>query len=221
MKILDVPQSGSLGGNTSSHNRYGQYRRERRVPVNVRSAAQEAVRAHMAAAAAAWRGITDAQRAGWTDLGGSMTATDSLGQTHTFNGFEAFTSVNLFRLQYGDTLLSDAPALTTPVALTSITPAAAAGAATHTLAYTATPLSAGVKAVIEASPQVSAGRKFNNKFAVLLTTAAAAASPANIAAAYTAKYGALVAGNRIFYRVRLYTAGFTSGPIVASTVVAA
>ena len=33
MKILDVPQSGSLGGQTSSHNRAGQYRRARRSPV--------------------------------------------------------------------------------------------------------------------------------------------------------------------------------------------
>lgn len=221
MKILDVPQSGSLGGQTSSHNRYGQYRRERRVPVNTRTPAQEAVRAHMAAAAAAWRALTDAQRAGWTDLGGNMTSRDSLGQTHTFNGFEAFTSVNIFRLQNGDSIATDAPALVTPTALASITPAAAAGAGTHTVAYTVTPLSAGVKAVIEASPMVSAGRKFNNKFAVITVTAAAAASPANIAAAYTAKYGALVAGTRIFYRVRLYTGGFVSGPIVSSAVVAA
>src|SRR5438876_229394 len=65
MKFLGEPRSGSLAGQTSSRNRFGQYVRSRATPVNPNSVAQAAVRARQSNNAAAWRTITDTQRAGW------------------------------------------------------------------------------------------------------------------------------------------------------------
>src|SRR5439155_109028 len=94
MKILDVPQSGSVAGVTSSRNRFGQYRRTRATPVNPNSTFQGAVRARLSVNSAAWRALTAAQRAGWNDLAASMTRTDSLGQTYSLTGFQSYCSVN-------------------------------------------------------------------------------------------------------------------------------
>lgn len=218
MKILDVPQSGSVGGVTSSRNRFGQYRRNRAIPVNPNTTAQGAVRARMSANAAAWRTITSAQRAGWSDLGNSMVRSDALGQNYTLTGFQAYCSINNNNVAAGNSTVADAPALTTPAAL--LTCVITLTAAAFSLAYTVTPLGAGVRLFSFVSPQRSAGRAFEGDFRLLAVSAAAAASPANIYAAYVAKFGLPIVGNRVFVSLQTYQGGFLSGPLVTSAVVA-
>lgn len=218
MKILDVPQSGSQAGSTSSRNRYGQYKRTRAMPVNPGSTQQGVVRARMALYAANWRGLTDAQRAGWESLGLTMSRTDSLGQAYTLNGFSAYVSVNTTRANAGDAAVSDAPALVTPAAL--LTATITLTAAALSIAYTATPLGTGARLFTFASPQGSAGRSFCSDYRLIAVSAAAAASPANVYAAYTARLGIPVVGNRVFFFLQVYTAGFLSGGYSTSAVVA-
>ena len=90
------------------------------------------------------------------------------------------------------------------------------------VAYTATPLTASTKVLIEATPQLSQGVAFvsRSKFRSILVSAAAAASPANILTAYNAKFGALISGRRIFVRTTVLTSdGQRSAPLVTSVVV--
>ena len=218
MKILDVPRSGSYQGVTSSRNRYGQYVRSRATPVNPNSSAQGTVRARLSENAIAWRALTDAQRAGWESLGAQMTRTDSLGQSYALNGFSAFCSVNNNLLAAGDAGVSDAPALTAPVNI--VTATVTLTAASFSIAYTATPLAAGTRLFIYASPQRNAGRQFEADYRLIAVTAASAASPHNLLAAYTARLGAPVTGNRIFLSMAAYKGGFRSGPFNVSQVVA-
>lgn len=218
MKILDVPQSGSIAGQTSSRNRFGQYRRTRAIPVNPNTTAQGVVRARLALNSSAWRGLTSSQRASWADLAASMVRTDSLGQTVNLTGLQAYCSVNNERLAAGDAVIDDAPALSTPDALASATITLTAAA--FSIAYTVTPLPAGTRLFIFVSPQRSAGRAFESDFRLLAVTAAAAASPHNALAAYTAKFGVPVVGNRIFLQLQTYYGGFLSGPLNTSAVVA-
>ncbi len=218
MKYLGSTQSGSEGGTTASRNRYGQYLRRRAVPVQPRTPAQLNQRARMTTNAAAWRTITDAQRAGWSDLGSQISRSDSLGQTYTLNGFGAYTSVNNNLLDAGDAALTDAPAIITPADLLTVT--VTLTAASFSIAYTATPLATGVRLFIFVSPQQSAGRKFNGDYRLLSVTAAAAASPNNALAAYTAKFGVPVVGNRIFISLQTYKGGFKGSPFNVSQVVA-
>lgn len=218
MKFLGDPRSGSYDGLTSSRNRFGQYVRTRAIPVQPRTTAQLNQRARMATNAAAWRGLSDAQRAGWLSLGLMMARTDALGQVYTLNGFGAYCSVNNNNLDAGDSAVSDAPALTTPgdILTATITLTAAA----FSVAYTATPLSAGVRLFIFCSPQRSEGRSFEADYRLIAVTAAAAASPANILAAYTAKFGVPVVGNRIFTSLITHQLGFAGSPFNVSQVVA-
>lgn len=210
--------SGSIQAVTHSRNRYGQYTRNRSTPVNPNTSFQATARAAMSTNAAAWRALTSTQRAGWESLGLMMTRTDSLGQSYTLNGFGAYCSVNNNRLAAGDAIVADAPALVTPTAILTVTPTLTAAA--FSLAYTPTPLGAGQRLFSFASPQRSAGRSFENDFRLIAVSAAAAASPANIFAAYQARLGTPVVGNRIFLQLQVYQAGFTSGPLLAAPVVA-
>jgi len=218
MKYLGPTQSGSENGNTFSRNRFGQYMRRRAVPVQPRTPAQVNQRARMTTNAAAWRALTDAQRAGWLSLGLMMSRTDSLGTSYDLNGFLAYCSVNNNRLQAGDAAVSDAPAIVTPGDLLTVTVTLTAIA--FSIAYTATPLAAGVRLFQRVSPQQSAGRKFNGDYRLIAVSAAAAASPSNVLAAYTARFGVPVVGNRIFMSLQTYEGGFLGTPFLVSQVVA-
>lgn len=218
MKFLDVPQSGSQASTTYSRNRYGQYRRNRSTPVNPKTSFQGLARARMSANAAAWRALTDTQRAGWTALGLQMLRTDSLGQSYNLNGFGAFCSVNNNNLAAGDSRVSAAPALVTPSALTSVTVTLTAAA--FSIAYTPTPLGAGQRLFSFLSPQQNAGRSFNGDFRLIAVSAAAAASPADVFSAYQSRLGTPVVGNRVFWSLHVYQAGFLSGPFLGSQLVA-
>ena len=218
MKYLGDTQSGSKGGTTASRNRFGQYYRRRAVPVQPRTTFQLNQRARLTTNAAAWRALTDAQRAGWAALGLMILRSDSLGSSYDLNGFLAYCSVNNNNLDAGNAAVSDAPAIVTPADLISATITLTAVA--FSVAYTATPLAAGNRLFIRCSPQQSAGRKFNGDYRLIAVTAAAAASPANILAAYTARLGVPVVGNRIFISLQTYAAGFLGSPFAVSQLVA-
>lgn len=215
--MLDVPQSGSLAGVTSSRNRYGQYKRSRATPVNPNTSQQGIVRARFGNNSAAWRGLTDVQRAGWEALASEITRTDPLGQSYTLNGQTAFMMVNNNLLDAGEAAVSAAPAIVTPGTLLTVTPTLTA--ASFSIAYTATPLATGVRLFAYASPQRSPGRAFEGDFRLIQVSAAAAASPADIFSAYQSRLGTPVVGQRIFLSLVLHKGGFLGAPLLTSAVV--
>lgn len=218
MKVLAQPQSGSYQGLTASHNRYGQYIRNRSMPVNPNSTFQSQARNRLTSMAQTWDTLTDVQRAGWTSLGESMTRTDSLGQTYTLTGLQAFVSVNSLNLTAGDATVTAAPAFASPGGLTTATVTLTNAA--FSIAYTATPLAAATRLFAYASPQRSSGRNFEADYRLIAVSAAAAASPANIFTAYSARLGTPVTGNKIFMAFELFKGGFISTRLLVAQVVA-
>lgn len=89
-------------------------------------------------------------------------------------------------------------------------------AASFSIAYTATPLAASTKLAIYATPQMLPGITYikPSLLRLLFTSAAAAASPANVLAAYNAMFGTLVAGRKI--RVRTVVLNITGGRSIAN-----
>jgi len=218
MKILDVPQSGSIGGVTSSRNRFGQYRRSRAIPVNPNSSAQGVQRGRLSAGAAAWRALTALQRAGWNDLANGFTRTNSLGASYNMTGFMCFVSCYNNCLAAGVATLSDAPVLATPS--TPVLGAITLTNAAFTVAYTPTPIGANIKVFTYVSLQRSAGRNFENDFRLLQVSAANAASPVNLFSAYQTRFGTPVTGNKIFVALRTFQTAFLSGPTIGNAIVA-
>jgi hypothetical protein len=198
MKKLDVPQSGSQASTTASRNRFGQYDRTRAIPINPNSTRQSLARSRLSELSVAWRALSSAERIAWNEYGASHPRTDSLGQTVYPTGHQSFVGVNSALVNAGLPQTTVPPVdvdLPAPELTLTIndTP-------TFTVAFAPTPLDNGSKMVVEASPMVSAGRTFNGDYRFIQASAADAASPVNVAAAYTAKFGALAAGLRVFVR---------------------
>lgn len=219
MKILDVPQSGSLAGSTSSRNRFGQYRRTRATPVNPNTSFQQAVRAGLATSAVAWKSLTDAQRAQWLSWAEAHPRTDSLGQTYTLTGFQAYVSVNQLRVQAGESASSavptnDAPAAPTIGAVTVTTAAA-------TVAYTPSPVPAGTALFIRTSGFVSPGVTFPPQRKLVQVEAAAATTPADIFDNLEARWGTPVEDRKLIVEIAAYEDGMLSGWVQASAIVTA
>lgn len=217
MKMLDVPQSGSIGGVTHSRNRYGQYSRTRATPVNPATSQQGIVRARFGNNSAAWRALTDVQRAGWEALASQIQRTDPLGQSYTLNGQTAYMMVNNNLLDAGEAAVSAAPAIVTPGTLLSDT--ITLTAASFSVAYTATPLGASTRLFAYASPQRSPGRSFEADFRLVKVSTAAQASPLDIFTEYQARFGTPVVGQRIFLSLVLHKGGFLGAPLLTSAVV--
>jgi hypothetical protein len=218
MKMLDVPQSGSIGGVTSARNRFGQYKRARSSPVNRNTTYQGIVRARLGINSAAWRTLTEAQRAGWNSLGSGQSRTDFLGQTYTQQGNQMYASVNNNRAAVGLAPVADAPAIATPVALATVTVTLTAIA--FSIAYTATPLAAATYLMVFASPQRSPGRNFEGDLRLIKVGGAAGASPLAVLTEYTARFGVPIVGQKIFLALVTTTLGFESAPFTMSQLVA-
>lgn len=217
MKFLDVPMSGSEAGTTSSRNRFGQYRRTRAIPVNPSSVFQQTVRSRMQQNADGWKALTATQREGWGALGAQFARSDSLGQNYDMTGFMAYCSVNNNNLAAGNAVVADAPAFAPPAPILTLTPTATA--ATFSVAWTPTPLSAGERIFIYISPQRSAGRSYESDYRLISVSAAAGTSPSNVLAAYQARFGNPIVGQKIFVQAARYLTGFMSTPILNSLIV--
>ena len=199
MKILDVPQSGSVGARTSSRNSGGQYVRQRSMPTQPRTPAQVNQRARLTSQSSAWRGITDAQRAAWNAFAQSFTIVNTLGTAIHLTGAQCFIKVNSVNLLNGDATVDIPPLL----------PAFIAATVTGLTAVSATPLislqgadpAAGTKFMIFASPQVSAGVSFQGNFRFIQTSSTFTAGAMSLQTAYSAKFGALIIGKKVFVKV--------------------
>lgn len=104
--------SGSVGSLTFSHNRGGQYIRQRSVPVNPASAFQVAVRNSMADLTSKWLDtLTAAQRAAWDTYSTNVPLPDALGEPRNAGGVAMYCRSNIPILQAGLPRVDDAPVI--------------------------------------------------------------------------------------------------------------
>jgi hypothetical protein len=196
--------SKSAGSTTASRNRFGSYFRNRATPVNPRTAPQTAQRTALNDASTGWKALTTTQRLQWKQLGAQLTRTDTLGQSYTMTGLQAYVSAFRVARVQGQTPISSPPATPTSFAgIQFVTPTATAGTPTFSLAYGPSPVPTGQQYRVEAGPQISAGINFvpRSYYRVIASVAAAGATPFDALAAYTGRFGPLVAGAKIFVRM--------------------
>ena len=200
MKMLDVPQSGSIAGQTSSRNRFGQYRRSRAVPVNPNSSAQVAVRASLISNSQGWRDLTGPERESWNAYAGVTPVVDALGQTIFLTGFQQYVGVNSRMNAAGLATIATPPDGTIVPAPEAAIADTTAGAITiNTVAGSA----AGTVVQVFSSPPVSPGVTFMKDFRLTSTTPGplVANDPILEVAQMVAKWGALQVGKRFFFRI--------------------
>lgn len=194
------------------------------MPTNPQSSFQTAVRGNFADLSTGWRTLTDLQKEGWITLGEAMERQDSLGQTYTLTGIQAYISVNNNLLTVGGTPVANAPAYQLPDHSSPYSFASAAGAGTVTLTYT--PPDPGDFILVYATRPMSDGRMFAAKSEYKLIDVAdeSDASPLSLGSEYSARFGSITgkAGEKIFFRlIRISAAGFASTPLQTSAIIAA
>lgn len=104
--------SGSIGGMTGSHNRGGMYLRSRAVPTDPATAAQVAVRNHMADLTSRWTNtLTPLQRTAWDTYAFNVPLINPLGDPINVSGLAMYVRSNVPRLQAGVLRVDVAPVI--------------------------------------------------------------------------------------------------------------
>lgn len=132
---------GSIGDNTFSHNRGGDYVRRRVSPTNPNTSRQQTMRSLLGTYAAAWAGLTSAQREAWNTWAESQSRTGPLGNSINLTGINAYVMLNSRIADAGETALTSPPADVAPDALSTFSVDISA-ATTATVTFTPTPLGA-------------------------------------------------------------------------------
>lgn len=207
MKILDVPQSGSLAGQTSSRNRYGQYRRTRAVPVNPNTDAQILARGRLADLSENWRALSPETREAWTLAGALVQKTDSLGQTYNLTGLQHYVGTQSVLAATGQAAVTNPPVGEKPNPPVVTVEASGADELSVEVASTAD------KVMLFSSPPTSPGRSFNKDFRLIGVATPSEGTATFALAAFTAKFGTLIAGQKLFLQAfAVDSTGMKSSP---------
>lgn len=200
MKILDVPQSGSLGGQTSSHNRAGQYRRARRAPVQPVGTGRRAfIRSAFGSASSGWSALDDDARNAWNAFADTYPYTDALGQTIKLTGHQLYVAIATQLLNVGEALPTDIPVSTATTApIVTVATLTDAGVGTLTLDGGG---SADDFVLVSFSKPMPAGRGFVANYWQQTVVAANLATATLFGPGYIAEFGTVVAGQKVFYKL--------------------
>ncbi len=219
MKYLGPPQSGSQADSTASHNRAGQYYRNRISPVQpVGTGRRATVRANFSAASSAWGALTGSQQAAWNTYAAMYPYTDALGQSIVLTGQQMYVAINASRLNAGLALAATIPVSNATIApVVAVFTMTAAGVMTLTL----TPSGGSADKILLAfSKPQSSGTGFCKTFWQQLSVAGNSAGAATYGTAYVAQFGLPSAGNRVFYRLTpVNQYGVAGVPVIAYAVV--
>lgn len=181
MALVRFPEgqqrSGSVGGATYSHNRYGAYIRARSVPVNPNTDRQVAVRNAVRSLAIAWSNtLTPLQRSMWDEYGLNVNWTNKFGEVVNLPGLNHFIRCNTPRVQNGIARVDDAPIIYT-LATAELQLAATASEATQDLTIDVDPLGEWVgeadayQFFYQGAPQNPSINFFGGPFRLLVATA--------------------------------------------------
>lgn len=217
MKFLDVPRSGSHQAITSSRNRFGQYVRNRATPVNPNTPAQSLVRALLATASQAWRGLSDADRAAWSAAASGVPRQDSLGQTVFQTGTQMFVGSYIAQSFAGLTVPPAVPSISPPAAptLSALVVDVSSGATINV----AEAIGAALVLLLYASPPTSAGVTFQGDYRFIGAYVAKTVNTVTFTTDLELKFGTLQPLQRYFIRGTLVTEdGGVSNPALISTV---
>jgi hypothetical protein len=219
-----VDGSGKVGGHVITRNHYGKAMRTKVTPAQPHSSAQQIVKARMTAAAQAWRGLNSGVREAFASLAANVSRTNAFGDVSRLSGFALFMRLNRNLSEAGGSPLTTCPVQPVSQSVLTLTLAAAAGTPNVTLGGTASDTPTAFTLIMQFTPQISAGIAYaNSKFRTLAHQVGAATITYDGTTSYPAKFGTLVAGNKIFARAKLVhtTSGFSSGWVQVSTVVTA
>lgn len=219
---LVAEMRNKLNGSVFSRNRGGAYLRNKVTPTNPRSIAQVQARNLLTQFSQAWRTLTQAQRDSWSSVVSQWAKTDIFGDIVNPSGNTLYNRLNINIAIAGGSPIDSAPAPQGVAPISELSVVADEGDQSILLTFATTPIPADTALLVEASPMCSPGiSNANSKFRVITVLAEGDATGADIGPAYAAKYGALVADQKLFVRAKFINmlTGETSQLLSSSTVV--
>ena len=215
MKILDIPQSGKAGLFVSYKGRNGQVRRTFVVPANPNTIYQAAVRSTLTTVGHRFKTLTTAQQDAWDTAGRRYQTRSRLGQSGPMTGYQLFAKINCVLAQFGQDQVDVPPG---PPNLPAVAPQAlvitnSGGAITLKLTC---PTNPGQNTIIRASSPQGSGVRSVPQTRILGMCPVPTAGASDITSLYTARFGAPVAGDRIFVEANTYADGW-EGPRLTFT----
>jgi hypothetical protein len=182
--------SGKIGNAVFSHNKGGNYVRSRGLNLKSPSARQSQVRSNLNNASAGWRNLTAAQRTAWKSWAVTHTVINRVGLAIQLSGIAAYNTMAARAIDSAGTIATTPPISAGPSALLTCTGVLTAASDTLALTYTATPLPAGARLAIYASPSLTASQDPGERQSSLVGyTPAAQASPASAVLPYDCVVG--------------------------------
>jgi hypothetical protein len=208
--------SGRIGGSVYSRNRGGPYIRNGAIPTLSSSIYAENAKQRLAIYSALWASLTSAQQLAWTNWAKQNPVTNRLGHKITLSGHMALVQLNVNIDNAGGTPILVPPVVAPPDGLLTLSASYDIGAGDFNISYTTTPLGASEVLFIWAAVVDNPGVSFvNNLYKLIQVTAAAAASPQVTEVNMALRFGTLIVGQRVFYRVQTVDqdTGLVSQPI--------
>lgn len=212
-----------LNGTVFAKNRYGLYARNKTTPTNPQTTEQQANRAAFGNVSSGWRSLTQDQRNAWIAAAPNFPITDIFGNTHFLAGNALYTRLNRNLEAIGQTLLTLPP---TPVAIppaTAISLLADVSDTDLTIGVDTATQPAGFTTLIYATPLIIPSRLYVKNRLRQIGTAAISTSAIDAYALWNARFGTLIAGQRITVRIALVSnaTGQMGVPSEVTTVVVA
>jgi hypothetical protein len=211
MKIQDIPQVGKLGLTVTWPARNGLVRRILVTPKNPRTDRQLEVRELLVQQARRFDALTDAQQDAWNVVANGFQSRPSLGQSGPLTGLQLFVRINCKLGLLGQDAV-DAPPVAPQfpsLAVQSLVITNTAGVIAVKLAC---PTNPGESTVLRASPPQNSAIRACRNFRIIGICPAPADGSADITALYTAEFGAVPAGKRLFVQASTMVNGFESLP---------
>ncbi|KKN12154.1 hypothetical protein LCGC14_1019340 [marine sediment metagenome] len=194
--------SGSIGSNTFSRNRYGAYVRNRTVPITSTTQAALEAKNRLTAASQAWGALTSTQHLNWETWAQNNPITNRLGEARVLQGNAAYVELNTRILRLAGAQISEPPSADAPDALLTAVVTYDIGLGGTDITFTGTPLAAGVHLWAYFAVMNSDGiNYFENLYKLAETGAAAQASPLDYLAAVEARFGTLVVGQKVAWKI--------------------
>ena len=209
MKIQDIPQVGKFGQSVSWKGRNGLIRRIRVTPANPRTDRQLQVRELLAEQTRRFDTLTDAQQDAWNVAADGFKSRPSLGQSGPLTGLQLFVRVNC---KLG--LLGQTPVDVPPEAPQFPDLAPQNLVITNTAGVVAVkltcPTDPGDSTVLRASPPQNSAVRACRNFRIIGVCPTPVAGAADITGLYTAEFGVVPVGKRLFVKASTMVYGFES-----------
>jgi hypothetical protein len=219
-KVIKEPTAGKVGLSVYFPSRTGLIQRSWVVPSNPKTADQLLVRSHLATVTKAWKNLQEVERQAWISAAESYSTRSTLGQSGKLTGAQLHTKVNCALLAIGGDVVTTPPPAPVfdPLPITGLEITNTGGAIALNLTA---PSAAPDGTMLRGCKPQSAGTYRPASFRFLGTLGSPAAGKIPITTQYTAKFGALSAGQKVFVSINANVNGFEGSPLMFSGVVPA